>query len=66
MYITKIASVQNFAVYIFFLSEFSFTDTDDSRDGRRREGTTFISLYHFHPHANNPTFICNFASEMTP
>ena len=29
--------------FFFFLSEFSFTDTDDSQDSRGREGTIFYS-----------------------
>ena len=45
----------------FFLSRFSFTDTDKSK-GR---GPFFIPLYHFHPLTNIQTFICNFAREMT-
>ena len=50
----------------FFLSGFSFTDTDDSQDCRGREGRpSFIPLYHFHPLTNIQTFICNFACEMT-
>ena len=51
--------------HFFFLSGFSFTDTDDSHDSRGREGTIFYSLYHFHPLTNIQTFICNFAREMT-
>ena len=37
-------------IYIFFLSRFSFTDTDNSQDSREREGTffLFIRLYRFH------------------
>ena len=49
----------------FFLSGFSFTDTDDSQDRRGRGGSSFIPLYHFHPLTNIQTFICNFACEMT-
>ena len=30
-------------INIFFLSGFSFTDTDDSQDSRGREGTIFYS-----------------------
>ena len=41
---------------IFFLSRFSFTDTDDSQDSRGREGTIFIPLYHFHPLTNRHLF----------
>ena len=32
----------------FFLSRFSFTDTDDSWDKSRWDGNIFITLYHFH------------------
>ena len=48
---------------LFFLSGFSFTDTDDSQDSRGREGTIFYSipLYHSHPLTDIQTFICNFA-----
>ena len=42
---------------LFFLSGFSFTDTDDSQNSRRREGPSFISLYHFHSFPNIQTFI---------
>ena len=43
------------AVLVFFLSGFSFTDTDNSRDSRVREGTIFyftlpISPAHEHSH----------------
>ena len=40
----------------FFLSEFSFTDTDDSQDSRGRGGPFFIPLYHFHRLTNIQTF----------
>ena len=43
----------------FFLSAFSFTDTDDSRDSRGREGTVFYStlpLLHAHEHSDFATF----------
>ena len=43
----------------FFLSGFSFTDTDDSQDSRGREGTIFY-LYQFHPLTNIQALICNF------
>ena len=50
----------------FFLSEFSFTDNDDSRDSRGRHRIIFfIPLYHFHPLINIQIFICSFACEMT-
>ena len=55
----------NFIIFFFFLSGFSFTDTDNSQDSKGREGPSFIPLYHFHPLTNIETFICNFASEMT-
>ena len=52
---------------VFFLSGFSFTETDDSQDSRERKGggTSFISLYHFHLLTNIQAFICNFTCEMT-
>lgn len=34
--------------YISFLFLFSFADTDDSQNSRRREGVVFISLYNLH------------------
>ena len=52
-------------ILLFFLSWFSFTDTDNSQDSRRREGPSFIPLYHFHPLTKIQTFICNFAHEIT-
>ena len=39
----KHVSTKFIYIYIFFLSGFSFTDTDDSRDRRGREGTIFYS-----------------------
>ena len=50
---------------IFFLSGFSFTDTDDLQDSRGREGTIFYSTLPLPPAHNIETFICNFACEMT-
>ena len=51
---------------IFFLSEFSFMDNDDSQHSRGREGGhLFIPLYHFVPVTNIQAFILNFACEMT-
>ena len=47
-------------IYIFFLSGFSFTDTDDRTAGEGR-GTSFIPLYQLHPLTNIQTFIWNFA-----
>ena len=51
----------------FFLSGFSFTDTDNSQEGKEREGRgpSSIPLYHFHALTNIQTLICNFAREMT-
>ena len=46
---------------IFFLSGFSFTDTNNSW----QSWTSFIPLYHLHPLKNIQTFIDNFACEMT-
>ena len=42
---------------IFFLSRFSYTDTDNSQDSRERERTffLFIPLYRFHPLTNIQT-----------
>ena len=34
---------ENLKSFFFFLSGFSFTDTDDSQDNRGREGTIFYS-----------------------
>ena len=51
--------------FFFFLSGFSFTDTDDLQDSRGREGPSFIPLYYSHPLTNIQIFICNFACEMT-
>ena len=50
----------------FFLSRFSFTDTDDSQDSRGRN--VIIFLFHSTFSTRSRTlrhFICNFASEMT-
>ena len=49
---------------IFFVSRFSFTDTDD-RAAEEGKGPSFISLYHFHPLTNIQTVICTFAWKMT-
>ena len=49
----------------FFLSEFSFIDTDESRDSRGREGTIFIPLHYFHPLTNIQTFTYKFSREVT-
>lgn len=35
--------------YFFFSIKFSFADTDDWKESRRREVPSFISLYHFFP-----------------
>ena len=37
----------------FFLSGFSFTDTDDSKDSRGREGTIFYSTLPLPPAQEN-------------
>ena len=48
-----IAPLRNYKkYYIFFLSGFSFTDTQDSHDSRETKRTIFISLYYFHSHTN--------------
>ena len=49
----------------FFLSKFSFTDTEDSQDSKGREEAIFITLYHFYPLRNIQTLTCNFACGMT-
>ena len=49
----------------FFLSGFSFTDTDDSQDSRVKEGTIFFPLYNLHPLTNVQKFTCSSASKMT-
>ena len=43
---------RTFCENCFFLSGFSFTDTDDSQDSRWRDGTIFIHLFHFYPLTN--------------
>ena len=48
----------------FFLSGFSFVDTDNSHESREKDGTIFILCYHVCPLPNILTFICSFASEM--
>ena len=53
------------AVLIFFLSGFSFTDTDNSLDSRGRKGNIF--LLHSTTSSRSRTFrnlFCNFAREM--
>ena len=54
-----------FSFHYFFISRFSFKDTDSSQDCRGRKETIFIPLYPFHPLTNIQKFICNFACEMT-
>ena len=49
-----------FKCIFFFLSGFSFRDTDDSQDRKGREGTI-----HFHQLTSIEIFICNFTCEMT-
>ena len=48
----------------FFLSGFSFTDTEKSQDSRRRERTIYYSTLPLPP-AHEHSDICNFASEIT-
>ena len=43
---------------LFFFSEFSFADTDNSQYTSGREGTIFMPLYDFHPLKNVQTDIC--------
>ena len=49
----------------FFLSEFSFTDSDDFQDRMGREETVLISVYHFHTLTKIQTFFGTFACDMT-
>ena len=47
--------------HIFFLSDFSFTDTDDSQDNRRSERTIFNSTLPFslaHEHSDSYLQLC--------
>ena len=44
-------------LFIFFLSGFSFTDTDDSQESEEESGPSFIPLYHFHPLRNIQIYI---------
>ena len=57
--------VGSIAFNFFFSIRVFFTDTDNSQRSRRREGKSFIPLYHFHPLTSIEIFICNFACEMT-
>ena len=52
------------AQHFFNQSLLSRTLTTRRTAGKRRE-PAFTPLYHFHPLTNIPTFICNFACEMT-
>ena len=55
-------TADTFLQSLFFLSGFSFTDNDDLKDSRGREGAIFYStLYYFHLLTNMQIFICNFA-----
>ena len=58
------SKMELFVIIVFFLSGFSFTDTDESQGSREEMGLFFIPLDHFHPFTNFQTFICNFACEM--
>ena len=49
----------------FFLSGFSFTDSDESRTAVEGIGLFFMPLYHFLSPTNIQAFICNFAYDMT-
>ena len=52
-------------IFFFFLTGFSFTETNDSHDSKGRQGASVILLYHFHAITNIEIFISNFACEMT-
>ena len=53
-------------IYIYiYIRGFFFTDTDNSHEGRKKEGPSFIPFYHIHLLANIQTYICNFPFEMT-
>ena len=51
--------------FYFFLSGFSFTDTEGQKDSRGREGPPFIPIHHFHQITTIQIFIFSFACEMT-
>ena len=48
-----------------FLSEFSFKDTDDSQDGRRKKDTIFYSTLPLPPAPKHLGIYLFFACEMT-
>ena len=50
---------------VSFLSRFSFIETSDSQDSRRKEGTIFIPVCHFHQLSNIQTFISSVSCEIT-
>ena len=51
--------------WFFFYQDFLSQTLTTHRTAREGRGPSFIPLYHFHPHTNIQTFICNFACEMT-
>lgn len=51
-------------VLCFFLSRFSFADTDNSYQSRGSKGTIFILRYHVHQLPNIQKITCSFASDM--
>ena len=54
-----------FFLFFFFLSGFSFTDTDNSQDSRGREGTIFYSTLLLPPAHEHSDIFYNFEREMT-
>ena len=50
-------NINEYYAFLFFLSEFCFTGTEDSRESRGRESTISIRLYFFHPPTIIRTFI---------
>ena len=50
---------------VSFLSRFFFIETSDSQDSRRKEGTIFIPVCHFHQLSNIQTFISGVPCEIT-
>ena len=60
-----IVGYKHFTVVLcFFLSGFSFADTNNSYQSRGSKGTIFILRYHVHPLPNIQTITCSFSSEM--
>ena len=58
----------DYVFFVFFLSKFSFIDTDDSQDNREREWLIFYStlpLPPTHKHLDIYLQLCMFACEMT-